>query len=286
MANRATDIHDTVTAMKAKGMPFALATVVRTVAATAAKAGAKAVILPDGTISEGWIGGGCARAAVLKAAKEAIADGSARLVSVQPGDLLAELGVAPGEEKQGVRFARNSCPSQGTMDIFVEPMLPRPELVVCGSSPVAVAVAALASPLGFAVTVAAPPAEQAAFTDVERRIEGYALPAAKDGLRAIVVATQGKGDEATLAAALAAEADHVAFVGSRKKAAVLKEKMRDRGVAEERIAALRAPAGLDLGAITPEEIALSILAEIVALRRRGERGGGVPRDLPTGGGGR
>ena len=271
MAHHATDIHDLVSAMKAKGAPFALATVVRTVSATAAKAGAKAVILPDGTISEGWIGGGCARAAVLKAAKEAIADGAARLVSVQPGDLLAELGVAPGEEKAGVRFAKNACPSQGTMDIFVEPMLPKPELVVCGSSPVAVAVAELGPRFGLAVTVAAPPAEQAAFAEPDRRIEGYALPAGKEGLRVIVVATQGKGDEAALAAALAAEADYVAFVGSRKKAASLKEKMRERGVDEGRLAALHAPAGLDLGAITPEEIALSILAEIVRLRRRGQR---------------
>ena len=123
---------------------------VRTVAATAAKAGAKAVILPDGTISEGWIGGGCARAAVLKAAREALADGKSRLVSVQPPDVLQEQGVAAGEERDGVRFAKNMCPSQGTMDIFVEPVLPRPEIVVCGSSPVAVALADLGRRLGFA----------------------------------------------------------------------------------------------------------------------------------------
>ena len=146
---------------KATGEPFALATVVRTVAATAAKAGAKAVILPDGTISEGWIGGGCARAAVLKAAQDALADGRSRLVSVQPPDVLADHGVKPGEEQEGVRFANNMCPSQGTMDIFVEPVLPRPQVVICGSSPVAVAVADLAGGRGFAVTVCAPAAEQA-----------------------------------------------------------------------------------------------------------------------------
>src|SRR6266700_3779410 len=122
--DHATDILERVAEIKARGEPFALATVIRTVAATAAKAGAKAVVLPDGTISEGWIGGGCARSAVLKAAKEALADGQVRLVSIQPGDLLDEKGVAPGEEREGVRFARNSCPSQGTMDIFVEPVLP------------------------------------------------------------------------------------------------------------------------------------------------------------------
>ena len=155
---RAEDILNTISTRRAAGEPFALATVVRTVAATAAKAGAKAVILPDGTISEGWIGGGCARAAVLKAARDALADGHARLVSVQPPDLLAEQGVASGDEKSGVRFASNMCPSQGSMDIFVEPVLPRPQVVVCGSSPVAVAIADLAKRMGFAVTVCAPAA--------------------------------------------------------------------------------------------------------------------------------
>src|SRR3984893_18176130 len=110
-----------VSAMRARGEPFALATVVRTVAATAAKAGAKAVILPDGTIYEGWLGGGSARAAVLKAATDALADGNSRLVSVQPPDALDEQGLMAGEERGGVRFAKNMCPSQGTMDIFVEP---------------------------------------------------------------------------------------------------------------------------------------------------------------------
>src|SRR5215831_18745241 len=110
--NRAADILELISAMKAKGETFALATVVRTVAATAAKAGAKAVILPDGTISEGWVGGGCARAAVLKAAHEALADGKPRLVSVQPPDALQDQGLPAGEERAGVRFAQNMCPSQ------------------------------------------------------------------------------------------------------------------------------------------------------------------------------
>jgi xanthine dehydrogenase accessory factor len=263
----ATDILDIISTRKAKGEPFALATVVRTVAATAAKAGAKAVILPDGTISEGWIGGGCARAAVLKAAHEALADGKPRLVSVQPPDALQDQGLAAGEERAGVRFASNLCPSQGTMDVFVEPVLPHPQIVVCGASPVAVAVAELGQRLGFAVTVCAQATDQACFAQADRRIEGYALPVAEAGARFVVVATQGRGDEAALQAALAVEADYVAFVGSRKKAEVLKAKLSERGVAPERLAKLKAPAGLDLGAITPDEIAISILAEIVAIRR-------------------
>jgi xanthine dehydrogenase accessory factor len=264
------DILDRISAMKATGERFALATVVRTVAATAAKAGAKAVILPDGTISEGWIGGGCARAAVLKAARDALADGKARLVSVQPPDVLQELGIAAGDERSGIRFAKNMCPSEGTMDVFVEPVLPRPQVVVCGSSPVAVAIARLGRQVGFAVTACAPAAEQGSFAEVDRRIEGYALPVDDAGARFVVVSTQGRGDEAALQAALAIEADYVAFVGSRKKVAALVATLGQRGIAPEQLAKLKAPAGLDLGAITPDEIAVSILAEIITAHRRGQ----------------
>jgi xanthine dehydrogenase accessory factor len=265
--NRADDILNSIAARKSAGEPFALATVVRTVAATAAKAGAKAVILGDGTISEGWIGGGCARAAVLRAARDALADGKSRLVSVQPPEELEGHGHKPGEEQGGVRFANNMCPSQGTMDIFVEPVLPHPQVVICGSSPVAVAIADLARRSGFAVTICAPAIEQSAFADADRRIEGFALPVNEAAARYVVVSTQGRGDEAALAAALAADVDYIAFVGSRKKAAALKATLAKRGVAAERLAKLKAPAGLDLGAITPEEIAISVLAEIVAMRR-------------------
>jgi xanthine dehydrogenase accessory factor len=274
---RLTDVLELVPSLKAKGEAFALATVVRTVAATAAKAGAKAIVRADGAISEGWIGGGCARSAVVKAAREAIADGKARLISVQPPDVLQEHGVAAGEEREGVRFARNTCPSHGTMDIFIEPVLPRPQLVLCGSSPVAAAVADLAQRLGFSVTVCAPSAEHEAFADTERRIDGYAPPVSEEGERFIVVATQSRGDEEALEAALATDAPYVAFVGSRLKAQKLKAALARRGVDARRLAGLRAPAGLDLGAVGPEEIALSILAEIVSFRRGRE----PPRSGPV-----
>jgi xanthine dehydrogenase accessory factor len=274
--NHADDILDTIATRKSTGIPFALATVVRTVAATPAKAGAKAVILPNGTISEGWIGGGCARAAVLKAARDAFADGKSRLVSIQPSAELEGQGHKAGEEQDGVRFAKNMCPSQGTMDIFVEPVLPRPQVVICGSSPVAVAVADLARRSDFAVTVCAPTAEQTAFAEADRRIEGFALPVDEAAARYVVVSTQGRGDEAALAAALAVDVDYVAFVGSRKKAEALKAALAKRGVAAERLARLKAPAGIDLGAITPEEIAISILAEVVAVRRGKDARGVTP----------
>ena len=256
------DVLDLVADLKSRGEAFALATVVRTVSVTAAKAGAKAVIRADGAISDGWIGGGCARAAVIKAAREAIADGAPRLVSIQPKDILAEKGLRPGEEREGIRFHRNACPSNGTMDVFVEPMLPRPLLVILGASPVAVALADLAPRFGYQIAVSAPVEDQGLFA------AGYAVPDAVGTARFVVVSTQGRGDGAALHAALASDAPHVAFVGSRRKAEALKADLAEKGLDASRLDRLKAPAGLDIGALTPEEIALSILAEITQWRRR------------------
>src|SRR5262249_21747478 len=146
-------------------------------------------------------------------------------------------------------------------------VLPRSQIIIFGSSPVAIAIADFAKRAGFAVTACAPTDEQAAFSDIDRRIEGYALPVYEPGGRYIVISRQGRGDGAPLLSALAVDAEYVAFVGSRKKAEALKSSMVRRGISEERLARLKAPAGLDLGAITPEEIAISILAEIVAVQR-------------------
>lgn len=267
----ARDVLDLVNDMKARGEPFALATVVRTVSLTAAKAGAKAVIRSDGTMSGGWIGGGCARANVLKAAQQSLSDGQPRLISVQPKDVLEEHGVKAGEAREGVLYANNMCPSHGTMDIFVEPILPRPQLYVCGASPVAVAIAAIAPRMGFFVTACAPAADHALFSEIDRLVDGFELPADSGNGRYIIVATQGRGDTAALKSALATPSAYVAFVGSRKKAAVLKDELAAAGVPLTQLETLRAPAGLDLGAITPDEIALSIVAEMVEVRRRGQR---------------
>ena len=252
--------------------PYVLATVVRTVAVTAAKAGAKAIIEADGRIAGGWIGGGCARGAVLRAARQSLADGRPRLVSIQPEDLLKDLGVEGGQSRSGVVYAVNMCPSEGTMDIFIEPNLPQPELVIMGATPVAVALASVAALFDFAVVVAAPEAERAQFSDETAFNAGFELPAT-NAERYIIVATQGAGDLAALKAALEHKAHRVGFVGSRRKAARLREQLADK-VDAERLADLKAPAGLDIGAITPEEIALSILAELVAWRRQPQRTGG------------
>ena len=266
------EVMDLVAQLKAAEEAFVLATVVRTVSVTAAKAGAKAIIRPDGRIVAGWIGGGCARGAVLKAAREALADGAPRMVSVQPADLLAELGVNPGDSRDGIRFASNLCPSQGTMDIFVEPVLPHPSLVILGASPVALSLATQARQLGYHVTLAAPAADVAGSVDADLIVDGFMPGDLNDTRRFVVVSTQGKGDEAALRAAVKIDAGFHAFVGSRRKMAALRGKLGAEGVAIEALDRIKAPAGLDLGAITPEEIAMSILAEITLERRRGQRG--------------
>ena len=265
------EVMDLVAQMKSAEQAFALATVVRTVSVTAAKAGAKAIIRPDGTIVAGWIGGGCARGAVLKAAREALADGEPRMVSVQPEDMLAELGVKPGENREGIRFASNMCPSKGTMDIFVEPVLPHPSLLIFGASPVAMSLAAQARQLGYHVTLAAPAADRAGEPEAHVIIDGFELRYLNDARRFVVVSTQGKGDEIALKQAIAVDAEYHAFVGSRRKMTALREKLVANGIAREAIDRVKAPAGLDLGAITPEEIAMSILAEVTVERRRGQR---------------
>lgn len=242
------DLAETAQQLRDKDQPFAFATIVRTAGSTAAKPGAKALLNAEGMILQGWLGGGCTRGAVRKAALQALRDGKPQLVSVAPEDLLAEKGVTAGDELDGTRFARNGCPSRGTVDIFIEPCLPKPELVVMGSSPVSLALSSLAPQ--FHWSVAATPTQ-----------------ARPHRQRFVVVATQGQGDLDALRAALADAPDYVAFVGSRRKYAALAAKLADAGIEKSLIDQVRAPAGLDLGAVTPEEIALSILAQLVQIRR-------------------
>lgn len=265
------DVMTIVSKLKSAEQSFAVATVVRTVSVTAAKAGAKGIILPDGSIVAGWIGGGCARAAVLKAARQALADGQPRLVSILPEELMADQGVGQGEERDGTTFFANGCPSKGTMDIFVEPVLPRPALVILGASPVALALAALGRQFGYHVELAAPQADITTAPDCDRLTDGFAIEPPEQGRRYVVVSTQGRGDHPAMEAALALEADYYGFVGSRRKFAALRARLPAEGTAGDRLDRVKAPAGIDIGAIAPDEIALSILAEIVAVRRGRQR---------------
>ena len=245
------DLASVANDLRAKEQPFAFATIVRTAGATAAKPGAKALLGADGTILNGWLGGGCTRGAVKKAALEAIASGRPQLVSVAPQELLAEKGVSAGDEIEGTRFARNGCPSKGSVDIFIEPCLPMPQLVILGTSPVAQALAALAPQFHWAVLRNLP--NGAAQTEHQQTV--------------VVIATQGQGDVEALTASLQASAKHVAFVGSKRKFATLAARLIENGVNADQVNSVKAPAGLDLGAVTPEEIALSILADLVKVRR-------------------
>lgn len=244
----ATDVTALVTTLTQAQQPFAVATVVRTLSATAAKSGAKAVVLADGSIGAGWIGGGCVRGAVLSAARAAMADGQPRLISVQPESTLAAHHLAAGEEREGIHFARNACASQGVMDVFVEPVLPAPRLRIFGASPVATALARLAPDFGFTVERDGESAEGK---------PGY-----------VVVATQGRGDAEALRAGLALEAPYTAFVGSPRKVATLKQALGATDCPAAQLDRLHGPAGLDIGAVTPEEIALSILAEMIRERHQ------------------
>lgn len=270
------DVIDLVSRLRAAEEPFALATVVRTVSVTAAKAGAKAIIRADGRIEAGWIGGGCARGATLRAAREALADGRSRLVSIRPENLLHELGIEPGENREGVRFESNLCPSQGTMDIFIEPILPRPLFVILGASPVALALVEQAKLLGYQVALAAPLDDLSNVPEADLLFNGFGFDLPQRGERFVIVSTQGRDDAAALKAALGLDALYHGFVGSRRKMAALRSKLLAEGIATAGLENVRAPAGLDLGAITPEEIALSIIAEITQIRRKGQRSATMP----------
>jgi xanthine dehydrogenase accessory factor len=251
--------------LTAEGTPFVLATVIRTVAATAAKAGAKALVLADGEL-HGFVGGGCVIGAVRRAAAACLAEGRPRLISVVPDAAFKSESERDDLIHASRELHKSMCPSGGTLDIFLEPMLPRPELVVVGTSPVAIAITDLGARLDFRVVVVADEVETALFPSaaaVACKIDS--LP--ERGDRWVVVATQGRGDMAALRAALGRDLAHLAFVGSRRKWQALAARLAAEGVPADRLGRVRSPAGLDIGAILPEEIALSILAEIVGLRR-------------------
>lgn len=260
------DFTDLVHEMKIRGDAFAVATVVRTVSVTAAKPGAKAIINENGEIIEGWIGGGCARHAVLKAALQSIEDGETRLVSIKPEELIQEHELGR-DEAAGIVVARNMCPSKGSMEIFVEPVLANPSLLVMGSSPVANALAQIAGT--FDLTVAVYGGKQRLEQDpMPYRVYGDKTEIdTQHPHRYIVVATQGSGDTNALELALTLEARHIAFVGSARKIAHLREQLVTRGAESHWVERINSPAGIDIGAVTPQEIALSILADIVRIRR-------------------
>ncbi len=230
------------------GEPFVMATVVWCERPTSAKPGARAIIRADGTMT-GWIGGSCAQPVVLREALRILREGDDPYL-LRLGAPEAEMTVV----RNDVRFFPMSCTSGGVLDIYMEPHLPSPRLVLVGDSPVIVALGRLAEVLEFAVIQL----DSADLSQVQLNERTYVL-----------VATHGQYDEDALGQALRGPVAYVGMVGSRRRAEACREYLRASGLAEQQIERLRAPAGLDVGAVTPEEIAASILAELVQVRRRG-----------------
>jgi xanthine dehydrogenase accessory factor len=220
--------------LTAEGRPFVLATVVSVRRPASARIGDRGLVTADGRLV-GWVGGACSEPAVVRESLRALAEGSTRLLRICP----------PGssDEEEGVVVAESACASEGTVEVLVEPQLPRLALAVVGDSPAAVTLRDLAATIGWTVT-----SDLAAGAD------------------AVVVATMGRGDAEALDAALATPAGYVGLVASAKRAGVELAVLRDRGLDEETLARVRSPAGLDLGPLTQPEIAVAVLAELVAWR--------------------
>lgn len=238
------DIFDTLDTLRQTGDAFCVATVLRTADVTSAKAGAKAAITTDGQI-HGHLGGGCVQGAVRKAAKTALAQSAPQMIRVKPSDKVVEM-----HDPDGFQTFKSGCPSGGTVDLLIEPYQPTPRLAVFGDGPIAMALANHAKLTGLRVM----PGEQG-LDHLEPR-------------DFVVVASQGKGDLAALRRTLESRANRVSMVASRRKADVLCAKLIDAGLSETRVHRLKSPAGLDIGAVDPQEIALSILAEIVKWRNQ------------------
>jgi len=253
------------------GESFATATVVRYEAPISGKPGDKAIIFADGEVW-GWIGGGCAKPAVVKEALKAIQDGRPRLVRIGPSS----------PEEQGVVAYNMMCHSGGTLDVYIEPVLPKPHVLIVGRSPVGQTLAKLAKVIHYTVSIAAPEATHQAFPEADRVQPDLDLTQLKIGPHAfIVVATQGECDEEALENALRTEAGYVAFVASRAKAAKVLRHLGERGIKPAKLSRIKSPAGLSIGAGSPEEIAVSILAEIVQLTRAKTVTRETPARLPT-----
>jgi xanthine dehydrogenase accessory factor len=241
-----------------RGEPFALATVVSRKPPISAQVGDVAIVTRDAF--HGWVGGSCTRPTVTAEARAALADGRPRLVSLDPDP--------ESQRRPGLTVYPMTCHSGGSVEIHIQPVLPAPRLVVFGVSPTARALARLATAMGYGVWAVDPTADESAFPGAERVVTD-AGELQRDRASAplfAVVATQGQWDEDALVAALAEEPAYLGVVASPKRFGEMRAMLAGQAP-EAALARVRNPAGLDLGARTPEEIALSIMAEIVRERR-------------------
>ena len=255
-----TDFYDKAQDLRNTGNPFAIATVVRAEKPTSAKVGAKAIITEDGKLS-GWIGGSCAEPTVKREAKRALQDGLPRLIRLCPPE---KMGQAPQE---GVIEIALTCISGGTLEIYIEPQLAQPHLVVIGHLATAEALVSFGKGLSWRVSLMGLDVTRERFPDADQIIDH--LDFSQLGITKntyIVVASHGNYDEDMLVAALQSEAPYVALIASKTRSKAILQYLNESNLTEEQIARLKYPAGLDFGAVTPEEIALSILAEVIQRR--------------------
>jgi xanthine dehydrogenase accessory factor len=249
--------------------PFVMATVVWRRAPSSGKAGSRAVITAEGKV-RGWLGGACAEPVVVRESRSALEEGTPRLVFLGAPDELEE------RAREGVVTAPIACQSEGAMEVFLEPMIPSPHLVVVGRSPMADTLSQMATALGWDPVVVDDRGSASDHPGVAHVVAELDLGAAGVGAGSfVVVATQGHYDESALQAALDTPAAYIGLVASRKRAESVVGYLRQQGVDEASLNRIRAPAGLDLGAVSHVEIAVAILAELVQLKAAGELDAGT-----------
>ena len=269
MSELGSDLFAVAQRLQQQGEPYALVSVVHTQAPSSARPGDKALVTARGIV-HGWIGGGCAQPAVLHTVRQALEDGQARLIRVAPAEP-ESAGEGGSASTERLEFGM-SCHSGGTIELFIDPILPPTRLVVIGDSPVAVALASLAPRVGLPVTVIARGADPQRFMDASRVIGSDEPTAVAGQVTAgswVVVATQGRRDLPGLRLALSLQAAKIWLVASLRKAQALREELLAAKYDAQTVSAIIAPAGQPIGAQTPEEIALSVLAAVVAARRAG-----------------
>ena len=245
-------------------VPYVLATVVWRRGPSSGRQGSKAVVLADGTV-RGWLGGACAEPSVVRHARECLETGQPALLFLgQPDEL-------DGRSQEGVRSIAMACESEGALEVYLEPHRPEPQVVVVGRSPAVDALAELAMAVGWQATViddGGNPDEHVRPEIVRTKLDLAGLGI--DGATAVVVATQGHYDDLALEAALASDSGYVGLIASGKRAATVLDHLRGRGVTEADLDRVQAPAGLDLGAVANAEIAVAVMADLVARRAKGE----------------
>ena len=257
------DIFTTAARLRSDRTPFVMATVVASYPPQSVRPGAKAIVREDGTI-DGWIGGGCVQPVVRQEAADALADGRPRLVRMNAGASDVDGNVTRHGD---VREYPMTCQGEGGIEIYLEPVLAAPRLVLLGHTPVVQSLARLGAELGFEVIVGSAAVPPDLFPPGVRVTTDMSMAlAGADATTSVVVGTMGAGDEPALAAAASSDAPYVGLVASRKKARYLIDYVRAEGVPADRLARVKFPAGLDLGGMSASEIALSILAEIVHRR--------------------